>query len=172
MPLWLCWLFFQAAWLLLVLANQSFYYLLAIPLLVIYLFLEKKYSRPENHQYIACIILAISGCLFDSLLSYYNLIIFGESMLPIPLWLIILWLWFAFTLPACYSWAIKYPQIVIPLGGCLVPLTYWGASKITAAEIVSPLYFTLVSISFWTSLFALVFVSPLKRQFFTDQQSA
>jgi hypothetical protein len=109
--------------------------------------------------------IAVSGMIADTVLSYFKLIHFSNSFF-IPFWLIMLWIWFSFTLPACYSWATKYPKLISLLGFALGPLTYWGGSKLSQVEILSPIYFSLFSSLFWGVLFFVIFNSPIKKLLF------
>jgi len=139
--------------------------LVVIPLLGAYLIYERKHCLVNLKRYLICLGLAFLGCTTDYTFSYFGLIQFSLASF-LPFWLILLWLCFSISLPVCYSWAIKFPRLIILFGGFLGPLTYWGGSKVSEVEILSPIYFSLSSAIFWAGLFALIFNSKVKNILF------
>ena len=167
---------FQVGWLLIILGSQSNLYLLILPLLVVYLLLERRWHQTNFKQHIARITLAVSGFVFDSILEYLDLIHFSSAHNftgpgLAPLWLFLMWLWFAVTFSTCYRWMNDRPGLAITFGFIFGPIAYWGASRLTDVQIINPIAFTLASAIFWGVLFAVVFiVHNFRRQLVIVQE--
>jgi len=147
--------------LLVVIGSQSYLYLAILPLITFYLWLESRWHAVSQRQHISRILLALTGFGFDSLITSFGLIGFnGEQhsgFALAPIWLALMWLWFAITFSTCYSWLVNRAYLAILFATAFGPTAYWGASYISSVIILRPMVFTGISMFFWGGLFAIIF---------------
>nr|WP_281282000.1 DUF2878 domain-containing protein [Aliikangiella coralliicola] len=175
MPLWFSWCVFQACWFLAVLGRDSILYLSVIPILLVFILTEIKLVPSKSKsacysRYLTRLAIASVGILFDWLLDHFAVIRFSADNNVIPVWLLLLWLTFALSFPACYSWLQSRPVKVAVILGCVFgPLAYWGAAKLNTVTIVLPVLFTLLSSAFWGGLFGVILGNrKIRKRVFTE----
>jgi len=155
--------------------SQSYLYLVVLPLLVLYLWLEKRWHKVSRVQHVARILLSLIGFGFDSLLESFGLISFsGEQhhgFIVAPLWLALMWFWFVTTFATCYNWLVNRTYLAVLFAAIFGPVAYWGAAQISAITIIQPMMFTLISMIFWSSLFAAIFAQRSWSRVFVHQQN-
>jgi len=108
------------------------------------------------------LILGAIGIFIDSTISQFNLISFTETpgnLLPLPAWLIALWLVFTLMVPYSLYWLRKNlmgAAIAGAIGGCF---SYVLGHKLGALELSSPLWLSsLVYFIFWGAFFPLALI--------------
>jgi hypothetical protein len=146
---------FEIAWVLLILGHQSWWLYVALLMMLAYFIIEKIKLAPPQSVYLNRLYLTVVGVTADFLLSWFELIRFTESTYFIPIWLFLMWVLFAITFDQAYQWLANKSFFAALLGAVFGPAAYWGASKISAVEILSPLIFTVVSAVFWGILFVI-----------------
>ncbi len=97
-----------------------------------------------------------SGLALDALTVQLGLISFRDgdsSPLPfaIPLWLLLLWLSFALTVPRLQQW-LPQRQQQCALFAIAAPLAYYAGAAFAAAEIHHPIAYAAVMVSGWLAL--------------------
>jgi hypothetical protein len=138
--------------------------LLTLPLIIIYLFLEWRLSPspPSANNYLIRLALFLIGCSADWSFAKLGMIDFSSDNRVLPSWLIIMWLLFSATFYNCFSWLKNKSIMAALLGSVFGPLAYWGASRLSTVEILSPITFTLSSVLFWG--FTFVYFNYLNKQ--------
>ena len=147
------------AWLLLIIGSQGPLYWLAVPLILFFFVYEYKTDEPTGKQYRNRFLIAVGGCLADSLFSAFQLIRFSQDSHFIPIWLILMWILFALAFSSCYRWLHGKPALAIGFAAIFGPGAYWGATQLANVEILHPVTFTLFSSLFWGGLFAVIFIN-------------
>ncbi|WP_448568230.1 DUF2878 domain-containing protein [Thalassotalea ganghwensis] len=150
------------------LVNFGFFYLIwfacvlygnaAVPfvLLAVTLHLFKFGDRQEVMLVMAITIL---GIIVDSFLMFFDVFVFAEQVLVIPLWLIAIWMAFACTLRHSLSFFYSLPQWQILAGAIAGPLSYYSGYLLNAVEFGRSTMLTLgVLAIIWGVLFKLFMV--------------
>ena len=140
--------------------NQQLWFWLVIPLGVAFILIERRWSLPSWRQYSGRLLIALCGYSFDSLLMNFGLIQFSveeSNHLFAPIWLMLLWLLFAFSFSACYCWLANRPIVAMYFASLFGPLAYWGSTQISSVIILDGVMFTLFSGLFLGTLFSVIF---------------
>jgi len=129
--LWFNLAWYQALWLTAVAGGPPLTGALFLLLLVHLLWVDCW--RSELGLMLGC---ALPGCLVDSLLTHWGVFVFDPmpTALPIPLWLVAIWLGFAGTLRSSLRWLTSRPLLMTALAGFGAPLTYLGAGRLGAVN--------------------------------------
>lgn len=104
---------------------------------------------------------ALSGVLIDSLLAMMGVYIFSDSgqFLPVPLWLVMLWLVFAATVRHSLRYLQDKYWLAAALGAVGGPLSYLGGMKLGAVDFGYSLVAVLVILSLiWACLMPVIFL--------------
>lgn len=115
--IWINLLAFKVIWLLLVLLQNQF----VLPVLAITAMLLLLY--PDKHLvWRYCALIALPGILLDSALSLGGVFQFPENI--VPLWLMVLWVNFALTLPHGFAFIQAYSRSVQAAIGAIASFSY------------------------------------------------
>ena len=79
---------------------------------------------------------ALLGCVIDGLIAAAGYYVFDPApqLLPIPVWLIAIWLGFAGTLRHSMGWLVAKPRLMTILTCVGAPLTYLAAARLDAVS--------------------------------------
>ena len=152
-PKWLNFLFFQSIWFAAILGQASLEWLIVL-LLATHLLLVTDLKR-ELWIILPCVTV---GVLADTLLTLNNVLIFdpAPSLLPIPLWLVGIWLAFAGTLRHSMSYLMKRPVIAIAAAAIAAPLSYFAGMRLGAVSFGLDILSTALLIgALWAGLMAI-----------------
>ncbi|BFM08873.1 DUF2878 domain-containing protein [Halioxenophilus aromaticivorans] len=146
---------FQAGWWLAILQQD-----LVIGWLVLGLVLHWVVSphRLSDLTIMACVVPV--GGLFDGLMSYTGVIGFrgGEAILGVPVWLILVWCYFACTLNHSMAWLAGIPKLWLAgIGAISAMASYYGGARLDAAEIPHFVWFAASYSGFWGLLLLSIF---------------
>ncbi|MAS00400.1 MAG: hypothetical protein CMH24_03450 [Nitrosomonadales bacterium] len=140
---------FQLGWFILILGaawNETFTaVILSLSILALHLsIIDQKLSEIK-----LILIAGFIGFLFDGIIQYYNLIIYnspGWEFPLTPIWIIILWMFFAITLNHSLVW-LKNRLLLSSLFGAIGgPLAYIAGEKLGAITITQQFSLVLLSI--------------------------
>lgn len=144
---------FQSLWLAAVLGRESWLWLVAL-LLIVHLLL-----RTDRRTELKIMLLSSGvGAVVDIALTLAGVFIFTPepSFLPIPIWLVALWLGFAATLRHSLSYLLKRPAIAIAAAALTAPLSYFAAMRLGAVEFGFSTPFTLIVLGvLWAPMMAI-----------------
>jgi len=152
-PSWLNFLLFQAIWFAGILGQSSFEWLIVL-LLACHLVLT---SDLKSELWIMLPTAAI-GAMADVILTIANVFTFdpAPSLLPIPFWLIGIWLGFAGTFRHSLSYLMIRPALAIPLAAIAAPLSYTAGMRLGAVSFGPDQLSTAVIIGLlWAGLMAI-----------------
>jgi hypothetical protein len=79
---------------------------------------------------------ALQGCVIDSAIAAAGYYVFDPvpQVLPIPVWLVAIWLGFAGTLRHSLEWLIARKKLMTVLASVGAPLTYVAAARLGAVD--------------------------------------
>ena len=150
---------FQLIWWLMVL-FQNQYVWVALILFVCHFFMVKHpWIEGGTLLGVAC-----AGIALDSLLTISGMFAFPQQsimsgLIPIPIWLVALWISFAATLRHSLSYLARRPMIASILGGVGGPLSYLAGERFGAVVFGYSSGLTLILLAFlWALLMPLAFV--------------
>ena len=120
-PKWLNFLLFQAIWFAAILGRESLEWLV-VALLVAHVMLVADLAK-ELRVVLPC---AALGVAVDAVLTLSGVLIFdpAPAILPIPFWLVGIWLAFAGTFLHSMSYLLARPVIAIPAAAIAAPISY------------------------------------------------
>ena len=98
------------------------------------------------------------GVLVDSILTQTGVFVFSPSpeILPIPLWLVGIWMGFAGTLRHSLSYFISRPRLGMAAAGISAPLSYLAGMRLEAVSFGLGLFETMLLIGLiWSHLMGL-----------------
>ncbi len=130
-PKWLNFLWFQCIWFVAILGREQTQWLL-LALLFVHLALFKDW-KTETKLMLLC---GSVGVLLDSLFAWHGVFNFAEptTLLPIPVWLVAIWLGFAGTLRHSLSYLLPHPVLAMLGAGVAAPLSYFAGMRLGAVE--------------------------------------
>lgn len=130
-PKWLNFLLFQAIWFAAILGQEDLEWLVAA-LLVAHILLVADPAK-ELRLVLPC---AAIGVAVDAALTLSGVFIFDPAppVLPIPFWLIGIWLAFAGTFRHSMSYLLAKPMIAIPAAAIAAPLSYLAGMGLGAVS--------------------------------------
>lgn len=152
-PKWLNFILFQSIWFVGILGQTSFAWLLVL-LLAVHLLLTDDL---KSELWIMSIATAI-GVTVDIVLTLTGVFIFEPtpSLLPIPFWLVAIWLGFAATFRHSMRYLMDKPAIAIPAAALAAPLSYiagmrlgavgFGLGELTTALVIGLLWAGLMTV--------------------------
>ena len=120
---------YQAVWALCVFFG-NFGALISLPILAGHLLFMPH--RREDLQMMG--LLLLTGCIVDGMLHFFGLISFTETNIPIPIWLMVIWLALALLPNHSLNWMKGRPMLSSAFGAIGGPLAYWAGVKAGAAE--------------------------------------
>ncbi len=161
--MWLNILFFNSVWFGLVLLGDSFV-IFAILALAVHLF----YCQKTLAELRLILTITFIGTMLDSYLAYIGVFHFELSaiyVLPIPLWLIVLWASFAATIAHSMQFLQKSPWLQFIVGGIFPPLSYIAGASFSAVNFSHPTALVFLWLSMiWAPL--MVFCFYLQARFY------
>lgn len=130
-PKWLNFLLFQAIWFAAILQRETLEWLVAA-LLVVHILLVTDPMK-ELRVILPCVAI---GVAVDAVLTLSGVFIFDPSptILPIPFWLIGIWLAFVGTFRHSMSYLMAKPMIAIPAAVIAAPLSYFAGMTLGAVS--------------------------------------
>ncbi|MGH1361845.1 MAG: DUF2878 domain-containing protein [Burkholderiaceae bacterium] len=103
------------------------------------------------------------GLLWDSLLVSLGWLRYPHgALIPsvAPVWIVALWLLFATTLNVSLRWLKPRLSTALILGAIFGPLSYWGASRLGAVDVIHPVALTIALAAGWGAIMpSLMFAS-------------
>ncbi len=122
---------YQSLWFIAILGGQSFEWVLLL-LILLHLTLCNDW-KTETKIILSCAAIGIS---IDSAFALQGLYQFSEepNYLPIPLWLVGIWLGFISTLRHSLDFMRKKPLLMTMSAGLSAPLTYMAGMRLGAVE--------------------------------------
>ena len=135
-PFWLNLVWYQAIWFIAVLGGE-----LTVPVLCLMLLLHIIWVPNRAHELWFMAICAGIGVTIDSLVTLVGIMQFADNagLLPIPLWLVCIWLAFAGTLRHSMNLMMAHPSFAIVLGAIFAPLTYIAGERLGAVAFTYPI---------------------------------
>lgn len=127
-------LLFQVGWFVCILGGDLAAILFTLPALVFHF--SKSSSRVAD--LVAVVIAVAIGFIHDSVLIHVGHIVFAESAIAPPLWLICLWALLGITLNHSMQWIYSRPLWSALLGALCGPLSYLAGVELSAADWSSP----------------------------------
>lgn len=145
---------YQSIWFLAILGGETFEPLLAALLLAHVL--ACRDWQAEAKLMIAC---ATMGIGVDSILYSQGLYIFAEApiLLPIPLWLMCLWLGFAGTLRHSMSYLVNRPRLACVAASVAAPFSYFAGERFGAVSFALDDQATAITIGLSWALLMIAF---------------
>jgi hypothetical protein len=137
-------IWFQTIWFLAVGKGDSSY-LFLLPLFAVHFLLCYQWKR-ELEVIASC---ALIGIIADSIFYKFGLYAFRNEpdILPIPFWLIAIWIGFAGTLRHSLRTFLNKPMLITALAGVFAPISYLAAMRLNAVTFPYGPYFTLICVS-------------------------
>lgn len=162
-------LWYQAIWFLAVIGGSS-YLLVIFALIILHILLSKE-------RLIECVVMfsgAIIGGSLDCVVATLGFYQYpDDSVLPIPIWHIAIWMGFCGTLRNGLNFMVRRPRIMVPCAMIISPLIYLSAMRLNAVEFTQSLPLTLicVSIVWMVSLVSIIYILRWAEEFkvFTHQ---
>jgi hypothetical protein len=152
-PKWLNFILFQSIWFAAILGQEKLEWLVAL-LLAFHVILSAD-LKDEIKVVLMC---AAVGVVADTMLTFAGVLVFdpAPSALPIPFWLIGVWLGFAGTFRHSMSYLMAKPMIAIPAAAVAAPLSYLAGMKLGAVSFGLDIGATIVVIGLlWACMMAL-----------------
>lgn len=157
---WMNAVLYQSVWFAAVLGRDV--WIIVPGLLIVLHILWSENRRTELLVMLAC---AVIGSLTDIALTLSGVFVFAPepTILPIPVWLVCLWLGFATTLRHALAWFVARPPWAITAAAIGAPLSYLAAARFGAVELPLGLLRTGVLIgAAWIVLMGLFIVTTRK----------
>ncbi|AWL12660.1 hypothetical protein HMF8227_02207 [Saliniradius amylolyticus] len=120
---------FQVAWLVAVLGQTPW-----LPGLLTLLVLHFVLLRQPLRELVCVGAAALLGIAVDIALTLCGVFVFEQALLPIPLWLIGLWVVFTATLPHSLNYFYRRPLIAAGCAAISAPLSYITGWRFQAVE--------------------------------------
>ncbi|NJO36321.1 MAG: DUF2878 domain-containing protein [Rhizobiales bacterium] len=152
-PKWLNFILFQSLWFAAILGREQLEWLVVL-LLALHIILAAD-LKDELRVVLLC---AAVGVAADTMLTLAGVFIFdpAPSILPVPFWLIGIWLGFAGTFRHSMSYLLAKPMIAIPAAAVAAPLSYLAGMKLGAVSFGLDIGTTAVVIGLlWACMMAL-----------------
>ena len=144
---------YQFTWLACVF-GEKYFLNLGIYVGLIYLAFYFYFNKNKKRFLLICLLIAIPGYLFDSMMIYLSVYQFKSSEIigMLPSWMIILWLSFSTLFDEILLFFKKYQILGIISSIILGPLTYYLGEPIGIISINDILLFLVIMILFWCLL--------------------
>ncbi|WP_296044446.1 DUF2878 domain-containing protein [uncultured Alteromonas sp.] len=158
---------FQACWWLLILFEDQYWWAVA-GLLVAHVF----FVRSSAVELAVVAVVALTGVVIDSLLALSGVYIFSGAgqFLPIPMWLIVLWLAFASTIRHSLAYLSEHYVLAAFLGAVGGTLSYIGGMKLGAVAFGHGFYATVILLGgIWACLMPVIFLLSQRVEAVTER---
>jgi hypothetical protein len=147
-------LLFNLLWLALVIGRENLLWITG-PVVLVYVFLLLRHTSLKPGQ---LALPALIGISVDSILRLTGLFEFQSTALPIPVWLMLLWVVFTTTLPLSLSFIAKHKAITVLAGATGFPFSYAMGERLGAVTFGAGYLEVLVFLSlFWAAGLPLLF---------------
>jgi hypothetical protein len=159
---------YQVLWLVAVLGRDSSTAVLLL-LLALHMYWCRRYWRAELGFVLACSAVGIAA---DSVLTLYQVFIFPPSApaltdglwpLPIPFWLVAIWLSFTATLRHSLRFLLTRPWLAVLLGAGFAPSSYMAGVYLGAVQLGLGVWPTLALLTGVWALLMAMFVAIHQR---------
>lgn len=147
-------LLFQVGWLVCILCGSQWALIYTVGALCVHF----GWSRQRHEDLVAVVLCVAIGLVHDLILIRTGHILFAESALWPPLWLVCLWVLMGITLNHSLRWIYERPFWAAALGAVSGPLSYMAGVKLSSAQWSSPVTEVIPIIAFLWLL-----VLPLHR---------
>ena len=128
----------------------------ALAVALIYLPVHIFVLRCTWREWLFIIGVVVFGASVDTLWSYLGLLNFNTGNIVAPLWLVVLWFFFASTLCHSLNWFRLYPLVSAFCAAIAGPFSYFAGAELNDVELGQPLWRTLVVMSaYWAIVFPL-----------------
>ncbi len=168
-PKWLNFVWFQCIWFIAILGREQTQWPL-LALLLIHLAWCKDW-KVEAKLMLLC---ASVGVVLDSLFTWQGVFKFAEPtiLLPIPIWLIAIWLAFAGTLRHSLGYLLEKPVLAALCAGISAPLSYLAGMRLDAVDFgLNPLTtISLIAVAWVGVMPLLIYIS--NRLIATTEETA
>ena len=139
---------YQAAWFVCVLGGDAWAWIAPV-LLAVHLYL----SPCRRADLLLAGVLLLAGLAIDGTLRAIGFISFDSTFVPIPLWLMGVWLTFAILPNHSLAWLKNRLRLSAILGALGGPLAYWAGVRLDAATFNWPLLPSLLLLAIvWAAL--------------------
>lgn len=149
-PIWANIAIYQGIWFIGVLGKERFAAVLLVLLVLHFWWVKDRLT--ESLIVVSCTLI---GVCVDSVLTLTGWFVFTPeaSVLPIPLWLVGIWIGFAATFRHALAYFFARPVWAIALAAVGAPLTYVAAARLGAVALpYGPVWTALVLLVVWTAL--------------------
>lgn len=163
---WMNLLLYQGIWFIAILGRTPYVWI-AFALIGVHLFL----CTDRWCELATMIAASIVGLMVDSALTLGGVFQFTPTpaILPIPLWLVAIWLAFSATLRHGLRGFMKRPLLLVLLAAMGAPLSYLGAERLGAATLpFGQIQTALILAPIWAVIMALLIV--ITRRSFPNKQ--
>lgn len=151
-PKWLNFILFQSIWFAAILGQGTLEWLLMLLLAMHFLLCADL--KDELKVVLSCTAI---GVVADTMLTLAGVFIFdpAPSVLPIPLWLVAIWLGFVSTFRHSMGYLLARPMIAIPAAAIAAPLSYIAGMSLGAVSFGLDVAVTAVVVGLlWVGLMA------------------
>ena len=157
-PKWLNFVWFQCIWFIAILGREQTQWPL-LALLLMHLAWCKDW-KVEARLMLLC---ATVGVVLDSLFTWQGVFKFAEPtiLLPIPVWLVAIWLAFAGTLRHSLDYLLEKPVLAALCAGISAPLSYLAGMRLGAVEfgLSSLTTMSLIAVAWTGAMPLLIYIS-------------
>ena len=156
-PAWLNLLGYQLLWFLAIFAGDK-----SLIIIVICLGVHFWLSPERMDESVMLLFCTVIGIIIDSILTLSGVYIFDPApdLLPIPLWLVGIWLAFSATLRNGLRFFLDRPSLALACAAIGAPLAYLSAARLGAVEFPLGYLITgLIIAAVWVPLMILLIVS-------------
>ncbi len=141
---------YQLLWFVAVMGGDSLAWLLLVLLLMHLLSVASLRS-----ELTVMVPAALMGCAVDSVITAAGFYVFDPApgLLPIPVWLIAIWMGFAGTLRHSMGWLVARRGLMVILTSVGAPLTYLAAARLGAVSFPMGLWPTAIVVGLcWAAM--------------------
>lgn len=136
---------FNSAWFLLVFIHSGKIWLAGLAIFILQIVIKHLVKQMSMTTFVKIIHVASIGIIVDSLLTYFGVFLF-PSPYHAPLWLMMLWLNFAFALNFSMAWLGGYRVLGTLATAGFAVVSYFSGYKLGAVDFGHSLTFSLALI--------------------------
>lgn len=155
---WFNAIWFQSTWFICVLGREPW-----LPLALVMIAIHFAMVSYPRQEFVALAPVTAAGIIVDAALSRFGVYDFGSELIPV--WLCLLWVAFATTLPRALSPLGKNRWIAAVVGGVGVPFNYAVGAEMGAVSLpLEPWLTAAILIPIWSALLPMLYLmsTPLK----------
>tara|TARA_Y100000768_G_C23914129_1_gene651489 strand:+ start:331 stop:846 length:516 start_codon:yes stop_codon:yes gene_type:complete len=146
---------YQITWLACVFGESKFKQpLLGVYIGIIYLIVFLYFNKNKFKFFKISICISLPGYFFDTLMVYFSIYNFNETIMIgiLPAWMVVLWLSFSTLFDEILNFFKKHKFVGVLLSAILGPLTYYLGEPIGVISISNVLLFFIIMVIFWILL--------------------